>query len=99
MIHTKRLEELERRFVAEPIALEMPDGRTKFPRYSDSTMFGLLGKAMKELNAGTGLSPEIALIKESVSGTEAGGEMINLCRAILNGPDLSEEEKETSYAQ
>lgn len=83
----KRLAELERRFTSDPIELIMPDGRTEVLRgCTDDGVLNLFRRAMCEMNAGVELSPDVALIKKSISGNERGGCMIELIRALLCSP-------------
>ena len=83
----KRLAELERKFTPDPIELIMPDGRTEVLRgYTGDGLLHLFGRAMRETNAGVELSPDVALIKKSVTGTESGGCMIELIRSLLSSP-------------
>jgi hypothetical protein len=86
----KRLAELERRFTVDPIELRMRDGRIETLRgYSGHELFDLFGRAIQEVNAGVELSPDVALIKNSVCGTERGGCMIEMIRALLSEPLLT----------
>jgi hypothetical protein len=79
----KRLAELERKFTSYPMELIMPDGQTALLReYTGEGLLNLFGRAMQEMNAGIELSPDVALIKKSVAGTERGGCMIELVRAL-----------------
>ncbi len=64
----------------ELISLRMPDGRTEI--LSDSVL-ELFSRALDGDR-----SPEVELIAQSVSSTEpGGGQMIDLARALLNGPE------------
>ena len=79
----RRLEALERDFTGtEPILLLMPDGRTEtLPGHNDYVL-GLLGRALHGDR-----TPEMELISQSISSVEPGGaHMIDLARALLNGP-------------
>lgn len=79
----RRLEALERDFTgSEPILLLMPDGRTEtLPGHNDYVL-GLLGRALRGDR-----TPEMELISQSISSVEPGGaHMIDLARALLNGP-------------
>ena len=58
----------------------MPDGRTERLRGS---VLELFSQARDEDR-----TPEVELIAQSVSSTESGGgQMIDLARALLNGPE------------
>jgi hypothetical protein len=75
----RRLEALERQLTGEPILLLMPDGRTETLR---GDVLDLFSRALRR--DGT---PEIELIAQSISSVEpGGGQMIELARALLNGP-------------
>jgi len=76
----RRLEALERDLSpSEPILLLMPDGRTETLR---GDVADLLSRAI-----GGDRTPEMELISQSVSSIEpGGGKMIELARALLNGP-------------
>jgi hypothetical protein len=78
----RRLEALEKDLSNEPIVLLMPDGRIEtLPGHNDYVL-NLLGRAV-----GGDRTPEMELIARSVSSTEPGGaHMIDLARALLNGP-------------
>jgi hypothetical protein len=79
----RRLEALEREFTStEPILLLMPDGRTEtLPGHNDYVL-GLVGRAVRGDR-----TPEMELIAQSISSVEPGGaHMIDLARALLNGP-------------
>jgi hypothetical protein len=78
----RRLEALEQDLTSEPILLLMPDGRTEtLPGHNDYVL-NLLGRAV-----GEDRTPEMDLVARSVSSTEPGGaHMIDLVRALLNGP-------------
>src|ERR1700675_5078622 len=77
----KRLTDLERRFHRDVTILLMPDGSEEVIIGFDDDLFG---RAMREMNAGFGFSPDVDMIRRSISGTEKGGQMIDLCRALLN---------------
>ena len=79
----RRLELLEKQTSNEPIVLQMPDGRMEtLPGHNDYVL-GLLGRAVRGDR-----TPEMALIAQSISSTEPGGaHMIDLVRALLNGPN------------
>jgi hypothetical protein len=79
----RRLEALERQLTSEPITLLMPDGRTEtLPGHTDYVL-DLLGRAVREDR-----TPEMELIARSQSSREPGGaHMIDLARALLNGPN------------
>jgi hypothetical protein len=75
----RRLEALERQFTSEPIVLLMPDGRTETLRGDVLDWFTRAIRGDR--------TPEIELIAQSKSSTEpGGGKMIELARALLNGP-------------
>ena len=78
----RRLDALEEQLTSEPIVLLMPDGRTEtLPGHNDYVL-GLLGLAVRGER-----TPEMELIARSVSFREpAGAHMIDLVRALLNGP-------------
>jgi hypothetical protein len=80
----RRLQALERDFTgSEPILLLMPDGRTETLPGHDDYVLGLLGRALRGDR-----TPEMALVARSVSSAEPGGaHMIDLVRALLNGPN------------
>jgi hypothetical protein len=66
----------------------MPDGRTELlPGYTGEGLFNLFGRAVQEMNAGLEFSPDVALIKKSIAGTERGGYMIEVVRALLSSPE------------
>ena len=77
----RRLEALERsQMGGEPIVLQMPDGHTETLRGS---VLELLSRARDGDR-----TPEVELIAQSVSSTEPdGAHMIDLARALLNGPE------------
>jgi hypothetical protein len=79
----RRLEALEKGLVSsEPIVLLMPDGRTETLPGRNDYVLGLLSRAL-----GGDRTPEMDLVARSVSSTEPGGaHMIDLVRALLNGP-------------
>jgi len=79
----RRLEALEKQITTEPIILLMPDGRTEtLPGHSDYVL-DLLGHAVRGER-----TPEMELITQSKSSREPGGaHMIDLARALLNGPN------------
>jgi len=76
----RRLEALERNLISsEPILLLMPDGRTEALR---GDVLDLFSRAV-----GGERTPEMDLISQSISSVEPGGaHMIDLARALLNGP-------------
>ena len=79
----RRLEALEQDFMSsKPILLLMPDGRTEtLPGHNDYVLH-LLSRAVRGDR-----TPEMDLIARSQSSTEPGGaHMIDLVRALLNGP-------------
>src|SRR5271169_1700907 len=78
----RRLELLEKRFTSEPIVLEMPDGRTETLRGRGDYVLDLFSRACRGVR-----TPEIDLIAQSVSSAEpGGGRLLELARAILQGP-------------
>jgi hypothetical protein len=75
----RRLEALERQLTSEPIVLLMPGGRTETLRGDALDWFSRAIRGDR--------TPEIELIAQSESSTEpGGGHMIDLMRALLNGP-------------
>jgi len=75
----RRLALLEQQLTTEPILLLMPDGRTETLR---DDVLDLFSRAVRG-----DWTPEIELIAQSVSSTEPeGAHMIDLARALLNGP-------------
>jgi hypothetical protein len=75
----RRLEALEKGVTTEPIVLHMPDGRTETLR---GDVLDLFSRAL-----GGERTPEMELISQSISSVEpGGGHMIDLARALLNGP-------------
>jgi len=75
----RRLEALERQITSEPILLLMPDGRTETLR---GDVLDLFSRALREDR-----TPEIELIAQSIGSVEpGGGHMMDLARALLNGP-------------
>ena len=78
----RRLDALEEQLTSEPIVLLMPDGRTEtLPGHNDYVL-GLLGLAVRGER-----TPEMELTARSVSSREPdGAHMIDLVRALLNGP-------------
>lgn len=84
----KRLAELERGLHRnEPIILEMADGSTrKLIIGPGDGVRDLLARSMREMVAGVGFSRDVNTIRRSVGGTERGGHLVELCRALLNSP-------------
>jgi len=78
-----RLESLEEQITSEPIMLLMPGSRTEvLPGHNDYVL-NLLWRAIRGDR-----TPEMELIARSESSTEPGGaHMIDLVRALLNGPN------------
>jgi len=78
----RRLEALEKQFTSEPILLKMPDGRIEtLPGYNEYVL-DLVARAGRGER-----TPEMELIAQSISSVEPGaGHMIDLVRALLNGP-------------
>ena len=75
----RRLEALEKDLSSEPIILLMPDGRTETLR---GDVLDLFSRAV-----GGEQTPEMELISQSISSVEPGGaHMIDVARALLNGP-------------
>jgi hypothetical protein len=75
----RRLEALEQHLSSEPIVLLMPDGRRETLR---GDVLDLFSRALREDR-----TPEIELIAQSVGSVEpGGGHMMDLARALLNGP-------------
>src|ERR1035438_8741164 len=79
----RRSKALEERLTSEPILLQMPDGRTAtLPGHNDYVL-DLLARAVRGDR-----TPEMDLIAQSVGSAEPGGaHMIDLVRALLNGPN------------
>lgn len=79
----RRLTQLEKQFSSEPIVLQMPDGRTVTLRGNGDYAVRLLGSVFGNP------TPDLALIAQSTSSTEPGGaHLIDLARALLQGPDV-----------
>ena len=75
----RRLEALEKGVTNEPIILLMPDGRSETLR---GEILDLFSHVFDEER-----TPEMELIAQSISSIEpGGGQMIDLARALLNGP-------------
>ena len=75
----RRLEALERQLSSEATILVMPDGRTETLRGDALDWFSRAIRGDR--------TPEIELIAQSISSVEpGGGQMIELARALLNGP-------------
>jgi hypothetical protein len=49
-------------------------------------LIDLFARSMREMEAGIGFSRDVDAIRRSIGGTEEGGSMIELCRALLNSP-------------
>jgi len=79
----RRLDALEQDLSSvELIALLMPDGRTEMLPGHNDYVLGLLGRAVRGDR-----TPDMELIARSQSSAEPGGaHMIDLLRALLNGP-------------
>jgi hypothetical protein len=77
------LESLEKGLSDEPIVLHMPDGRIEtLPSHNDHVL-DLLHHACRGNR-----TPEMELIARSINSTEPDdAHMIDLLRALLNGPD------------
>jgi hypothetical protein len=89
----KRLVDLERRFHRETIILDMADGSTETIIVgSGEGLIDLFARSIREMEAGIGFSRDVDSIRRSIGGTEEGGYMIELCRALLNSPASIEEE-------
>jgi hypothetical protein len=84
----KRLAELERGLQRDdPIILKMPDGSTvKLLVGPGDGLSDLLARSIREMVAGVGFSRDVDTIRRSIGGTERGGHLIELCRALLNSP-------------
>ena len=79
----RRLTQLERQFRNEPIVLQMPDGRTVTLRGAGDYAVHVLGAVFGDL------TPDLALVAQSISSSEPGGaHLIDLARALLNGPNV-----------
>ena len=87
----RRLEALEKELVSgEQIVLQMPDGRTETLRGSVLELFYRARDGDR--------TPEVELIAQSISSIEPdGAHMIDLARALLNGP-IEELEPEADCA-
>jgi hypothetical protein len=79
----RRLEAFEKDLgTSEPILLLMPDGRAETLPGQNDYVLNLLSRAVRGER-----TPEMELVARSVSSTEPGGaHMIDLLRALLNGP-------------
>ena len=78
----RRLKALEKGFIAEPIILQMPDGRRVTLRGKGDYALDLLARAVRG-----DLTSEIELVSRSTASTEPGGaHLVVLARAILNSP-------------
>ena len=90
----RRLEALEQDLSSgEFIVLLMPDGRTETLHGHNDYVLDLLGRAVRGDR-----TPEMELIARSQSSTEPdGAHMIDLVRALLNGP-VSDGRPEPSQA-
>ena len=78
----RRLESLEKRLKNDPIVLFMSDGRTETLCGRGDYVADLFRRGFSGEQ-----SPEIELIRRSVSSTEPGnGQMIDLLRAVANSP-------------
>jgi hypothetical protein len=77
----RRLEALEKLQLGDdPIVLHMPEGRTETLRGSVLELFARARDGDR--------TPEVELIAQSISSTEPdGAHMIDLARALLNGPE------------
>lgn len=88
----KRLRDLEHKFYREVVILEMPDGTSEEILVScGGGLLDLVLQAASEPEVGVGFSPEVDAIRRSIRGTEKGGHMIELARAVLQSPMASEE--------
>ena len=88
----KRLAELERRLRCDPIVLVMPDGSfEKIVVGSGDGLIDLFTRSMQEMEAGGQFSRDVDLVRRSIDGTEKGGHMVELCRALLNSPATAAE--------
>jgi hypothetical protein len=88
----KRLANLERKFHRNFITLEMPDGTTEqIIVSSGAELLDLVLQATREPAAGVGFSRDADVIRRSVRGTEKGGHMIELARAVLPSPMATDE--------
>jgi hypothetical protein len=88
----KRLSNLEQKFHRDVITLEMADGSTEtLVIGSGDGLIDLFGRSMWEMQAGTGFSRDVDMVRRSIGGTEKGGHMIELTRALLQSPMASDE--------
>jgi len=79
----RRLDLLEKRLTSEPIVLQMADGRTERLSGRGDYVLNLVARACRGDR-----TPEMALIAQSISSSDPGGaHMIELARALLNGPE------------
>jgi hypothetical protein len=93
----KRLMHLERRFQCAPIVLEMPDGSEETITVGSAEgIVALFRQSMQELDAGVEFSRDVDAIRRSIGGTENGGYMIELCRALLNSPASEQSRREAN---
>jgi hypothetical protein len=78
----RRLAALEQNLTREPILLLMPDGRMETLPGHNEYILNLLSRAVRGER-----TPEMELVARSVGSAEPGGaHMIDLVRALLNGP-------------
>jgi hypothetical protein len=83
----KRIRGLEHKFHRAVVILEMPDGTTeKIVVSSGRGLLDLVLQAASEPEAGVGFSRDVDAIRRSIRGTEKGGHMIELARAVLQSP-------------
>ena len=84
----KRLRDLEHKFYREVVILEMPDGTSEEILVScGGGLLDLVLQAASEPEVGVGFSPEVDAIRRSIRGTEKGGHMIELARAVASVAD------------
>ena len=79
----RRLELLEKQFAGGPVLLTMPDGRAEKLQGRGDFLLDLVARSVNEDR-----TPEMELIAQSISSIEPdGAHMIDLARALLNGPN------------
>ncbi len=85
----KRLAALEKHFApedADPIIFEMADGSEVRVNYTPGQVQDVVSRAFQESSTDGPYSPDIDLLRRSVRGTEPGGHMLELARAVLVSP-------------
>lgn len=88
----KRMRELEHKFHRDVVILEMPDGTSEeIIVSSGGGLLDLVLQAAREPGAEVGFSRDVDVIRRSIRGTEKGGHMIELARAVLQSPMATDE--------